>query len=104
MGKDGRTNVLALVVESRIKPEHGDEFARAIADNAAASRDTEPGCRQFDVCRDAADPSLFFLYELYDDAQAIQLHLESAHFREMSAASRDWVASKSVRTLQRVAP
>ena len=96
--------MLALVVEFRIKPEHIDDFARAIAENAAASRDTEPGCRQFDVCRDAADPALFFLYELYDDQQAIQQHLESAHFREMSAASSDWVDSKQVRTLQRTAP
>ncbi len=96
--------MLALVVEFRIKPEHIDAFARAIADNARASRELEPGCRQFDVCRDPAEPALFFLYELYDDAAAIDAHLKSAHFLTMSAASADWVASKSVKTYRRVAP
>ena len=96
--------LLALVVEFRIKPEHIDAFARAIDDNARASRDTEPGCRQFDVCRDPDEPALFFLYELYDDNAAIDAHLKSAHFQAMNAATAGWVASKSIKTYTRVAP
>jgi quinol monooxygenase YgiN len=96
--------LLALVVEFRIKPEHIEAFALAIAENAQASRDTEPGCRQFDVCRDPVEPALFFLYELYDDAVAIDAHLKSAHFLAMSKATADWVASKSIKTYTRVAP
>lgn len=96
--------MLALVVEFRIKPEHIDAFARAIDDNARASRELEPGCHQFDVCRDPAEPALFFLYELYDDAAAIDAHLKSAHFLAMNAATASWVASKSVKTYTRVAP
>jgi quinol monooxygenase YgiN len=96
--------MLALVVEFRIKPEHIADFAAAIEANARASRDTEPGCRQFDVCRDPADASLFFLYELYDDEAAIQAHLKSAHFLQMDAASASWVQGKTVRKLRRAAP
>ena len=69
----------ALVVEFRIKAAHVDAFASAIVENARASRETEPGCRQFDVCRDPADAGVFFLYELYDDEAAIRAHLQSAH-------------------------
>jgi len=96
--------MLALVVEFRIRPESIDDFAVAIDENARLSRDTEPGCRQFDVCRDPADASLFFLYELYDDEAAIQAHLKSAHFLQMDAATATWVQSKVVRKLQRTAP
>jgi (4S)-4-hydroxy-5-phosphonooxypentane-2,3-dione isomerase len=94
--------MLALVVEFRIHAEHVEAFAQAIAQNARASVVSEPGCRQFDVCRDANDPTLFFLYELYDDEAAIQAHLHSAHFLSMDAATREWVAHKTVRRLQRV--
>ena len=94
----------ALVVEFRIKPAYIDAFEAAIVENARASRDTEPGCRQFDVCRDPADPALFFLYELYDDDAAIQAHLQSAHFLQMNAATGAWVEAKTVRRLKRVAP
>jgi len=96
--------MLALIVEFRIKPEFIDDFAVAIAENARLSRDTEPGCRQFDVCRDPADAALFFLYELYEDEAAIQAHLKSAHFLQMDAATASWVQSKAVRKLQRTAP
>ena len=96
--------MLALVVEFRIKPAHIEAFDAAIRANAAASVEREPGCRQFDVCRDAKDPTLFFLFEIYDDEAAIRAHLQSLHFLEMSAASAAWVESKSVRQLERTQP
>lgn len=97
-------NPEVLVVEFRIKPEHVADFAAAIATNARASVAGEPGCRQFDVCRDPADPTLFFLYELYDDAAAVQAHMKMPHYLAMNSASGDWVASKRVQRLQRTVP
>jgi autoinducer 2-degrading protein len=94
----------ALVVEFRIRPEFIAAFEAAIGENARLSRDTEPGCRQFDVCRDPADPAVFFLYELYDDEAAIQAHLRSAHFRQMNEATAPWVDGKLVRRFRRTAP
>jgi autoinducer 2-degrading protein len=96
--------MLALVVEFRIHAEHIEAFDTAMRANAQASREREPGCRQFDVCRDPAEPALFLLYELYDDEAAIQAHLQSPHFLQMNAATAAWVQSKTVRTLQRTAP
>jgi (4S)-4-hydroxy-5-phosphonooxypentane-2,3-dione isomerase len=96
--------MLALVVEFRIKPAHIAEFEHAIIENARASHDTEPGCRQFDVCRDSADPSVFFLYELYDDDAAIQAHLQTPHYLQMNQVTADWVDTKSVRRYVRAAP
>ena len=94
----------ALIVEFHIHGPQVEAFAAAIAANARASLQDEPGCRQFDVCRDPADPQVFFLYELYDDAAAIAAHLQSPHFRQMDALTASWVAHKRVRRMQRVAP
>ena len=94
----------ALVVEFRIKPAHVEAFALAIVDNARASRDTESGCRQFDVCRDPADAGVFFLYELYDDEAAVQAHLQSAHFMQFARETADWVERKTVWRYVRTAP
>jgi quinol monooxygenase YgiN len=96
--------MLALIVEFHVKPGSIQAFEAAIQENARLSRETEPGCRQFDVCRDPADASLFFLYELYDDESAIQAHLKSPHFQLMERRTADWVQSKRVRTLRRAAP
>ena len=99
-----QTDLLALVVEFRIKPGFVAEFEAAIAENARRSLELEPGCRQFDVCRDPDDRSLFFLYELYEDQAAIDAHLQSPHFLSMDGATRDWVATKTVRRLTRTNP
>ena len=94
----------ALIVEFHIHGPQVEAFAAAIAANARASLQDEPGCRQFDVCRDPADPQVFFLYELYDDAAAIAAHLQTPHFRQMDVLTASWVARKTVRQMQRVAP
>ena len=94
----------ALIVEFSIHPPHVDAFAVAITANARASREDEPGCRQFDVCRDPAHPGLFFLYALYDDEAAIAAHLQSPHCRQMDALTAAWVAHKVVRQMQRATP
>lgn len=93
----------ALIVEFRIKPAFADDFAAAIQANALASLHDEPGCLFFDVCRDPAEPGLFFLYELYEDDDAIQAHLDSAHFRAFTERTSDWVAGKTIRKMQRSA-
>ncbi len=93
-----------LVVEFVIHAPHVEAFAEAIAANARASREVEPGCRQFDVCRDPADAQRFFLYERYDDEAALQAHLTAPHFRRMDALTAPWVASKTVRRLRRTEP
>jgi quinol monooxygenase YgiN len=93
-----------LVVEFRSRAEHVGEFEAAMLANAKTSRETEPGCRQFDVCRDATDHSVFFLYELYDDAAAIEAHVQSAHFRYFDQLTAPWVQSKKVWRYERQAP
>jgi (4S)-4-hydroxy-5-phosphonooxypentane-2,3-dione isomerase len=91
----------ALIVEFHIEPAFVDAFAQAIADNARSSLQHEPGCRRFDICRDPQEAQLFFLYELYDDEEAVQAHLQSPHFLSFAQATAPWVRSKRVRRMER---
>lgn len=85
------------------KPEHAAAFRAAMLANAKVSRETEPGCRQFDVCVEA-DTGRTFLYEIYDDRAAFEAHLAAAHFKAFDDAIRDWVARKDVKIYERIAP
>lgn len=85
------------------KPEHAAAFHAAMLANAKVSRETEPGCRQFDVCVEA-DTGRTFLYELYDDRAAFEAHLAAAHFKAFDDAIRDWIARKDVKIYDRVSP
>ena len=54
--------------------------------------------------RSAADPRLFFLYELYDDAAAIRVHLRAPQFLQMNAATAEGVKGEAVLSLHRRLP
>jgi quinol monooxygenase YgiN len=95
--------VYVVTVVFEAKPDHAEAFRAAMLANAKVSRESEPGCRQFDVCVEA-DTGRTFLYELYDDRAAFEAHLAAAHFKALDGAIRDWIARKDVRIYERIAP
>jgi len=93
-----------LVVDFVVKPEHVQAFTTEIVKNARASRETEPECRQFDVCVAPDDPAKIVLYEVYDDKAAFEAHLKTPHFLAFKPKMEAWLASNAVRFLSRVDP
>jgi len=87
-----------------VRPERTEDFRREMVANARASLAHEPGCRQFDVAVDPQNPATIFLYELYDDRAAFDMHLASAHFRSFDATVAGWTVSKLVHMFQRIEP
>lgn len=94
--------MFAVIVEFRIEPALVSAFRLAIVENARQSVAIEVGCQQFDVCCDPGDPALFFLYEIYDSADAFAQHLQAPHFLDFDQATRHMVQSKLVRKLHRL--
>jgi quinol monooxygenase YgiN len=93
-----------VTVEFRVKPEHSKPFREQMVANARASREKEPGCRQFDVCVDPAQAGVIYLYEVYDDRAAFDAHLATAHFKSFDAAVGPWLDGKTVRIYERIDP
>lgn len=90
-----------VVVVFGVKPDNAMSFRGAVLDNARTSLMTEPGCLVFDVC-EASDRPTFFLYELYKDRAAFDLHLGTDHFKAFDAMSASWVLSKTVSRFERL--
>lgn len=91
-----------ITVEFTIHPEHLAAFMPLMRENARVSRETEAGCRRFDVCRDPAQPERVFLYELYDDRAAFEAHLSATHFMAFDGAAKAMVARKAVHAYELV--
>ena len=91
-----------VTVEFVVKPEHAEAFRREVVANARMSHDTEPGCRQFDVCAVPDDPVTIFLYEVYTHRAAFDAHLATEHFRSFDATVGSWIARKTVHTFERI--
>ena len=83
-------------VELDIVPAEFEKFKAAILENAAASV-KEPGCRQFDVLVDESNPPHVFLYEVYDNAAALEAHRATAHFKTYAATTGSMIAKRVAR-------
>ncbi len=87
-----------VTVTFRIAPEASGEFLVAMRENAQTSLEMEPGCHRFDVAIGEDGPETVFLYELYTDRAAFDVHLGSAHFKAFDAKVAPWVIDKTVAT------
>jgi len=96
--------MLAVCVDFEIEPARLDEFLLIMHRNAAASLANEAGCHQFDITQNPQTPTKIFLYELYDDTAAFELHKQADHYLEFNAACDGMIVAKSVRLLARIEP
>ena len=85
-------------VEYDVVPGKVDEFLAALKENAAASV-KEPGCRELDVTVSQKDPNHVFIFEVYDDAAAVEAHTATEHFKKYKAATKDLVVKRQAQQL-----
>lgn len=85
-----------ITVEFTIVPAHIDEFMDAVQQQAENSLQREPGCHQFDIARGESDAYRIFLYEVYTDRAAFDLHMESSYFKSFNERATPWIADKTV--------
>ncbi|TVO77895.1 putative quinol monooxygenase [Sedimenticola selenatireducens] len=87
-----------VTVVFEIKPEKLQNFMTEMLLQADNSLLLEPDCHQFDVCQETDEPNRVFLYEVYSNEPAFQVHLASEHFATFSAHTHEWINEKTVNT------
>ena len=86
-----------VCVDFKIALQHLDEILLAMRKNARLSLRDEEGCQRFDICQDQQNPASIFLYEIYYDAAAFELHKAAPHYDEFNEAIDGMVLKKAVR-------
>ena len=85
-----------ITVEFTINPAHQPEFMDAMRQQAHNSLELEKGCHQFDIAWGEEDQNVIFLYEVYSDRAAFDVHLASDHFRLFNQLVSPWVVNKII--------
>jgi (4S)-4-hydroxy-5-phosphonooxypentane-2,3-dione isomerase len=93
-----------LVVHLQIKPGAADKFMPLALENAKATRETEAGCRQFDVMVDTQDAHQVLFYEVYDSEAAFQAHQQTPHFKKYFDTALQHLDTRTRSAYARVAP
>ncbi len=94
--------LLVMAVDYDVVPGQIDNFLAALRENGAASV-KEPGCRELNVTVSQKDPNHVFIFEVYDNAAALEAHLATEHFKKYKAVTKDMVAKREARPLWSVA-
>jgi autoinducer 2-degrading protein len=89
-------DLYVITVEFTLKPGTMVDFRRLIDQNAIDSCRDEPGCQRFDVLVPFGQDDRIFLYEIYDNRAAFEMHLKTPHFDLFNRKSADMVLSKRV--------
>ena len=89
---------VASAVDLEIAPEHLEKFLAALKENGAATI-KEPGCRRYDILQSASNPNQIFIYEVYENAAAVQAHRAAEHFKKYQAVTKDMVVKRQSRPM-----
>lgn len=88
-----------VTVEFVIKAAHIAAFHEEIVQQAKDSLE-EPGCHHFDVAVDPENPAKIFLYELYTDAEAFEVHKAMPHTKSLFERVTPWIESRALHCYQ----
>ena len=95
--------MISIFVTIKIKPGYRDQFIEASYGDAQGSVRDEPGCFRFDILEDASDPNTFYLYEVYEDEEALERHRQMPHYKKWRSTVEPWfdgdIQRVSMRTL-----
>jgi quinol monooxygenase YgiN len=94
--------MFVVVVEFTVQTEFIDRFLERVMQQARDSLKLEVDCHVFDVCICTERGNLVFLYEVYSDKTAFDVHLASAHFREFNNTVQEWVSDRQLSTFERL--
>jgi len=101
---DERRDLLTVIAYMRAKPGKESELRDALEALVKPTTE-ESGYVNYDLHQGAEDPAVFFFYENWESAQALEAHLESPHLQRFAAMMGDLLddGGLTVTRLRRIA-
>jgi autoinducer 2-degrading protein len=89
-------------VDIDVVPGQIDNYLAALKENGAAAV-THPGCHEFNILVSQKDPNHVFIFEVYDNAEALKAHKETESFKKYDAITKDMITKRDSKSLTSVA-
>ena len=74
-----------LIVAGEIRTPERDKYLAAVKSTVAATLANDVGCQAYAFTPDPDDPTLVRLFEIWDDADCLRNHAQSAHMATWQA-------------------
>ena len=87
---------ICLVVDFRVNAGAKVQFLEIIKEHASKTLENEEGCLQFEVCAPVESGNRVFLYEMYADDAAFEVHKGSPTLARTRERYADIVESRDI--------
>ena len=87
---------ICLVVDFKVQPGTKARFLEIIREHAAQTLANEEGCLRFEVCDPIEGGDRVFLYEMYADEAALEVHKASPILAAPASATRTIMESREI--------
>lgn len=85
--------MFAIFVKFDVNSDYRDTLIEALIEDGQGSLRDEPDTVRFDIIEDASNPNLLFLYEVYKDRAAFEVHTEGSHYKRVMKVFDEMVAN-----------
>ena len=89
-------NAIVLHVELTLHPEHRKAYLARALQHRDNVRKNEPACQRFEVSVKEDDPNLIRLYEVYDDAAAVEHHMQTPYMNAYQEETAPMIANRKL--------
>ena len=87
---------LVLHVEIRVKIGTEKQFLRRAQEHRKNVLSNEKKCRCFDISVEESAPQNIRLYEVYDDAEALENHMATEYMAQYREDTGPWVEDRKI--------
>lgn len=97
--------MITILAHLRLYPGSESEADQAFLEMAAAVEANEPGAWIYTMHRSHEDPLDVYVYEVYEDEEAFELHINTSHIEKLRATLAELAdpSISSIRVLEPVA-
>lgn len=85
-----------IIVKIRLTSGTKAQFLPEMIDNAEKSVTREEGCLVFDVLEDTSETDTVYLYEIYQNPEALEYHKTTEHYKNCRSAIGNFIREQSV--------
>ena len=89
-------SAIVLHVELTLHPEHRDAYLARALQHRDNVRENEPACQRFDISVEEKNPNLVRLYEVYNDAAAVQHHMQTPYMTSYRDETAPMIANRKL--------
>ena len=91
-------SAVVLLVELKMEEGRRDAFAARVQRHRELVLANEPACQRFDIVVPDGVDDVVHLYEVYDDQDAVDHHMQTAHMAAYRADTGPMVADRKIVT------